>query len=213
VRGRAVGALLFLPVPLVLWLFTRMPLGALPSLGVGILLVASHRLYARPFALGRAAGRCLWCGARAEQGPEFVVEEPLGVTRWRACRAEHAACLGRVFGFVSMHAAFLKVGILGTLVVFLVTALATGLGWLWSTAPADAVAFFRLGIAVTVLPLGWLAAKRGVAGTGTARVPFPLHIQALIGTAAVLWLFRLVGLAWLALGVIHVAGRIRLVLV
>lgn len=210
-KARALGVLLFLPVPLVLWLFTRMPLGALPSLGVGILLVASHRLYARPFALAGASSRCLWCGAPAEQGREFVVEEPLGVTRWRACRTDHADRLGRVFGFAAAHAVFLRVGILGTLLVFLAAALGAGLGWLWPAALADAVAFFRLGIAVAVLPLGWLSAARGVAVTNTARVPFPLHIQALVGTAAVLWLFRLVGLAWLVLGVIHVAGRIGLV--
>jgi hypothetical protein len=208
VKARALGVLLFLPVPLVLWLFTRMPVGPLPSLGLGILLVASHRLYARPFALARAQRRCLWCGAQAEQGPELVVEEPLGVTRWRACRAEHAGRLGRVFGFAASHATFLRVGILGTLLLFLLAALAAGLDWLWPAASADAVAFFRLGIAVTVLPLGWLSAARGVASTGTARTPFPLHIQALIGTAAVLWLFRLIGLAWFALGVFHVAGRI-----
>jgi hypothetical protein len=42
-------------------------------------------------------------------------------------------------------------------------------------------------------------------------VPFPVHIQALIGTWAVLWLFRIVGLAWLALATWHVAVRLALV--
>jgi hypothetical protein len=39
------------------------------------------------------------------------------------------------------------------------------------------------------------------------RSPFPLHIQALIGSWAVLWLFRLVGLAWLVLAVLHALRR------
>lgn len=39
------------------------------------------------------------------------------------------------------------------------------------------------------------------------RVPFPVHIQALIGTWAVLWLFRLVGLVWLVQGLLHFATR------
>ena len=60
---RLTGVLLFLPVPLVLFLFTRAPLGILPSLGIGIALVLTHRLYARPWALARAHRRCLWCGA------------------------------------------------------------------------------------------------------------------------------------------------------
>ncbi len=209
-RARALGVLLFLPVPLVLWLFTQMPLGPLPSLGLGILLVATHRLYARPFALARAGRHCLWCGAQAVQGPELLVEEPLVVTRWRACSALHAGGLGRVFGFAASYATFLRIGILGTLLLFLLVALGSGLGWLWSGAATDAVAVFRLGVAVSVLPLGWLSAALGVASVGPCKAPFPLHIQALIGTAAVLRLFRLVGLAWLALGVIHIARRIGL---
>jgi hypothetical protein len=39
-------------------------------------------------------------------------------------------------------------------------------------------------------------------------VPFPLHIQALIGTGLVLWLFRLVGLVWLALGIFALGRRL-----
>ncbi len=45
---RLLGLLLFLPVPLVLWLLTRQPLGTLASLAIGFALMATHRLYARP---------------------------------------------------------------------------------------------------------------------------------------------------------------------
>ena len=45
---RLLGLLLFLPVPLVLWLFTRQALGTLGSLANGLALTATHRLYARP---------------------------------------------------------------------------------------------------------------------------------------------------------------------
>ena len=80
--ARLAGLLLFLPVPLVLFLFTRAPLGVLPSLAAGVLLVLTHRLYARPWALARARARCLWCGADVSPGtssvPELVVEDPLG---------------------------------------------------------------------------------------------------------------------------------------
>jgi hypothetical protein len=73
--------------------------------------------------------------------------------------------------------------------------------------PADAVAVFRLGVALTVLPFGWLAPSRGAAGAAGRPLPFPVHVQALVGTRAVLWLFRLVGLWWLAMGLWHFAGR------
>ena len=85
--------------------------------------------------------------------------------------------------------------------------LAIGASWLPAARyPAD-VAFFRIGIALTVLPLGFLAARVGPRALEPAPVPFPLHIQALIGTAPVLWLFRIVGIVWLGLGAWFVAGR------
>jgi hypothetical protein len=206
VSDRATGALLFLPVPLVLWLFTQAPLGILASLALGVALVATHRLYARPFALARAARRCLWCGGAVREGPTLEVHEPLGRTCWRACSGEHERRLRRLFGFAAGHARFLRVGILGTLAVFLAATLAAGLGALGPGAAAGAVAFFRIGIALTVLPLGWLAVARGPTAGEPSPVPFPLHIQALIGSAAVLWLFRLVGLVWLGLGAWRVAA-------
>jgi hypothetical protein len=208
VGDRLAGLLLFLPVPFVLWLFTRMPLGIAPSLILGVLLVATHRLYARPFALSRADRRCLWCGGPASDGPVFTAVEPMGLTDWRACGPSHHDATARLLGFAARHARLLKTGILGTLGVFLVASSGVARGWLPAVTSDDAVAFLRLGVAVAVLPLGWLGETLGRPGKGPPRVPFPLHIQGLIGTRAVLWLFRLVGLAWLFLGVRHVAARL-----
>lgn len=208
-RDRVLGALLFLPVPIVLFLFTRAPLGVVPSLVLGALLMVTHRLYARPFSLAAAPRRCLWCGSAAS-GPSLEVVEPLGRTTWRTCSQAHAESLGRVLGWAGRHARALRVGILGTLAVFLPLALLLGAGRLHPLASADAVAFFRLGIAATVLPLGFLSLGAAAATEGQRSVPFPVHIQALIGTWAVLWLFRVIGLAWLALGALHVAQRLGL---
>lgn len=205
---RLAGLALFLPVPVVLFLFTRMPLGLVPSIALGTAFMVTHRFYARPFSLARAARRCLWCGGAAGDGPVLVVDEPLGRTRWRACSADHAGRVGCVLLWADRHAAFLRAGILGTLAVFLPAVLLAGFGRLSSVRVADAVAFFRLGIAVTVLPLGALALGSGGPLPDVARAPFPVHIQALIGTRGVLWLFRLIGLAWLALGAWHVWARL-----
>ena len=203
---RRTGALLFLPVPIVLGLFTQQPLGAGPSLLLGVLLMLSHRLYARPFALRRADRRCLWCGRAAGDGPRLAVREPLGATRWRACSAEHASRVAGLLSWAADHSRLLRAGILGTLAVFLACAWPAASGRLGPVGGADVVAFLRLGIALTVLPLSILGARPATVPE-ELRSPFPVHIQALIGTRAVLWLFRIVGVAWLALGALHLAAR------
>ena len=204
---RLLGLLLFLPVPAVLWLFTRQPLGPLASLGLGVVLMVSHRLYARPFALRRSGVRCLWCGKGCAGDVSFRVIEPFGATAWRACGDAHRERLARVLGWAAAHPRWLRAGILGTLAVFLGWTVAAATNRWPALQGGDAVAVFRLGIAVTVLPFGWLAATAGPA-TEEPRVPFPVHIQALIGTGAVLWLFRLVGLGWLALGTLDLMARL-----
>ena len=201
---RLLGLLLFLPVPIVLFLFTRAPLGIAWSLALGVVLMLSHRLYARPFALARSARRCLWCGSATVEGPAFDVEEPFGTTRWGACGEPHADRARRFLEWAARHRRFLQVGILGTLAAFLVAGAVIASGRMSATRYPDAVNAFRLAIAVTVLPLGFLA-TRGRAADTPLRSPFPVHIQALIGTCAVSWLFRLVGLAWLVLAILHFA--------
>jgi len=204
---RAMGILLFLPVPVVLLLFTRAPLGLGPSVALGLALMLSHRLYARPYALARADSRCLWCAAEAGDGPRLAIDEPPATTSWRACSPIHAERVARVLAWAGRHAVWLRLGILGTLLVFL---LATLLAGRWpDVSAADRVAFFRLGIASSVLPLSLFAPLSHGAVPGRLRPPFPVHIQALIGTWAVLWLFRLIGLAWLVLGIRHVAERLQ----
>jgi hypothetical protein len=204
-NARLAGFLLFLPVPVVLTLFTRMPLGVPVSIGLGVVIMATHRLYARPFALRHAAGRCLWCGRPASEGPTFEIEEPFGRTTWRACHDVHAARVRQVLAWATRHTRLLKVGILGGLVVFLVAVLASHYGALGPLRPVDAVAFFRLSVALSVLPLGLLATRAPAPDADPAHAPFPVHIQALIGTWTVLWLFRIVGAAWLVLAVLHAA--------
>jgi hypothetical protein len=210
VPTRFAGLLLFLPVPLVLFLFTRAPLGILWSLGLGVTLVLTHRFYARPWALARSNTRCLWCGADvspdAAPAPALEIVDPLGRASWRTCSEAHARSERAVLGWAQRHGAFLKLGILGTLAVFVAWALAAGLGWLGGRSFADAVAFFRLAVAATVLMLAWLAPRFEPGDTATAvQAPFPVHLSALIGLGFVLWLFRLVGLIWLAQGVLHLA--------
>jgi hypothetical protein len=207
VSDRLTGFLLFLPVPIVLFLFTRAPLGIAWSLALGVALMLSHRAYARPFARARASRRCLWCGRAAADGPAFDVDEPLGTTRWRACGAPHAERARRFLEWAGAHRRFLLIGILGTLAAFLLAAAAMAAGLADGRRYPDAVNAFRLAIALTVLPLGFLATRGTSKADAPLRPPFPVHIQALIGTWAVSWLFRVVGVAWLILAIVYFGQR------
>ncbi len=210
VRGHGTtlaGAFLFLPVPAVLWLFTRAPFGVWRSEAIGLVLMLTHPLYARRFARRRADARCLWCGRATAEGPALTLVEPLGETEWRACGAPHRGSLRAVFGWAGAHALPLRVGILGTLAAFLVAAPLAAAGRLGPLTFADLRAFFQLGIALSVLPLA-LFGPRARPEDGPPRPPFPVHVPALIGTVAVLWLFRIVGAIWLVLGAVHVVTRL-----
>lgn len=204
---RALGVLLFLPVPIVLWLFTAAPLGVPGSLALGIAIMLTHRFYARPFALRRATALCLWCGGAARTGPQLEVRDPLGTAAWRACGDLHAERIARLLGWAETHARPLKVGILGTLLLFLPLSLLASRGHLGGVTHLDAVSLFRLGIAISVLTLALRFGSAAPAALDRLRSPFPLHLQAPIGSAAVLWLFRLVGFAWLVLAVLHALRR------
>lgn len=206
VTDRVLGALLFLPVPLVLWLFTRAPFGVVTSLALGALIMVTHRFYARPFALARAGRRCLWCGASAA-GAAMEVIEPSGRTMWRACRDAHRARALATLATARRHRLALRLGILGGLGVFLPMAVAASRGLALPLRFADSVALFKLAVGATVLPFGWLA-TRGAPSVEPPAVPFPVHIQALVGTVAVLWLFRVVGAVWLVQAVVHVVSRL-----
>jgi hypothetical protein len=162
------------------------------------------------------------------------VTDPRGTVDWVACGEEHRASLVAMLRFAARHGALLRVGILGTVTVSLAAAALADRGWLGPFRVSDASALFRLGVGLTVLPLGWLGPRlregigapaasvgpesRGDGGgdrygdgevgpTASLRAPFPLHLAALIGVNPALWLFRLVGLIWLAQGAFHVVER------
>lgn len=197
---RLVGILLFLPVPAVLVLFTRAPLGLVASFVLGVVLMGTHRLYARPWAVRRATGRCLWCAGpvHAPQAPHALdVAEPGGAAAgWCACSPAHADRALRLLAWAQRTRVLLVAGILGGLVVLLAGTVLAARGLLGPVAPRDAADTFRLMVAVAVLPLGWLGPS-SAPPQGRVTVPFPVHIQALVGSLVVAWLFRLVGLWWL----------------
>lgn len=184
---RLLGWLLFLPVPAVLYVFTAAPFGEARSIAMGVALMVTHRLYARPWALRRATERCLWCASSAAE-QTLTLGEPLGTTNWGAC-LHHRAPLSRFLGFAAKYGRLIRIGILGSIAVLVTIGL---------FRHDIASALFRIGVAITVLPLGYWAPHFGTSFEG--KLPFPVHIQALIGTLWVTWLFRIVGTIWLVLG-------------
>ena len=63
------GLLLFLFIPLVLFLFLRQPLGPGWSVAVGVAIMLGHRFVAAPWMAKFADVRCLWCGRVGARGP------------------------------------------------------------------------------------------------------------------------------------------------
>jgi hypothetical protein len=210
-----------------------MPFGVLPSVAAGLTLMMTHPLYARPWALHHASRRCLWCGGPAtagtgaSAGTALAVTDPRGTVSWSACSDEHRVSLVAMLQFAARHGTLLRVGILGTVTVSLIAAILADRGRLGPFYVSDAKALFKLGVGLTVLPLGWLGPRlgerngaastpAGLADLGRGRTesadalsaPFPLHLPALIGVNAVLWLFRLIGLIWLAQGAFHAVERV-----
>lgn len=218
---RWTGALLFLPVPIVLFLFVRLPFGVW-SLAGGLVLMMTHPLYARPWALRRSAGRCLWCGrsigsigrgvAAGVTKParlSLEVTDPRGPHPWHFCDTGHRARAASALRRAAMQQRWLRAGVGGSLGIFLAAAAVALLRPSIPFTPRDASAFFQLAVAVTVLRLAaWPArapAPEKDAGSPGAAAPFPLHLPALIGIDTVFWLFRLIGVIWLVQGVWHFA--------
>lgn len=215
---RWIGALLFVPVPLVLFLFVRLPLGVW-SLAVGLVLMATHPLYARPWALRRSARRCLWCGrSTGRRGdaegseparPSLEVTDPRGPHIWHFCDPGHRARAAHALRRAALQQRWLRAGIGGSLGIFLAAAAVALLRPSIPFTPRDASAFFQLAVAVTVLRLAaWPArapAAEKDAGSPGGGAPFPLHLPALIGIDTVFWLFRLIGAVWLVQGIWHFA--------
>lgn len=199
---RMTGVLLFLPVPLVLVLLVRTPLSLGLSLALGVPLMASHRAYARPWVTARAARRCLWCGASSAVEP-VAVSDPLGAAAWSACRV-HIRLLLAFVGWAERRASLLMAGILGSLLVLLAVGAAVVAGLLSPARYPDAVALFQASVALSVLPLSLFGP--GSEAPTHARSPLPLHIQALVGSVTVIWLFRVVGAVWLVQAARHALG-------
>jgi hypothetical protein len=202
-RLHLAGWLLFLFIPLVLFLFVRHPQPLWASLAAGLLLMFGHRFLARPFMNRVRPLRCVWCSRWLEDGQEpsseIAIETRGGPLALRAC-ARHEPPTRRFFALLDR----LRLPLALAIFLPLLTLLAA-LAWAaLSSTPttlarlATATAAFQLtvGLAVNVAAWGYLAAPPA----DRLRVAFPLHNFYLLGIRALLWVFRIVGILWIAQG-------------
>ena len=195
-RLQILGILLFLFIPVVLFLYVRHPAPVGLSLGAGVILMVGHRRLARPYMLRALPWKCIWCNRVLPEGEGEVLELRAGAEILPArCCAGHREPVARTFAFLHAWRWPLRLGIFVPLLALLVALAAAALGR--EIVPLPAVtAFFQLviGFTVNLAALGALFVRDARA---PVEVPFPVHNFFLLGVRALLWIFRLVGIWWI----------------
>jgi len=218
---RLSGALLFLFIPLVLFLFLQQPLGVLQSLVLGLVIMIGHRFVASPFSRRNRDRRCLWCGRGTDESnceSTWVRVSREDPARYSLCSSKLRDCQSRwsgLHGLALRAGPILKLGIGLPLVHYLLAEFVRGArGSTWVTHENNAL-WFQAGIAVTVVSISFLYGRFRV-GEGEAQhsasgsaapanssdlvsgaFPFPIHNLTLLGAGWTLWIFRIVGIWWL----------------
>lgn len=193
-KVQATGVLLFLFIPLVLYLFVRHPEPIGASLIAGVVLMMGHRLLARPYMERVLPLKCVWCNRLLPPGEGEILELRSGGREIQArCCPGHRPPAAKLFAFLQSWRWPLRAGIFLPLLLLLGTLAAAAFG---QEAPVeDVTALFKLivGITVNVAAFGYLF----VQGRSPAAVPFPIHNFFLLGVRNLLWVFRLIGIWWI----------------
>jgi hypothetical protein len=209
----AQGVLLFLFIPLVLFLLLRQPAGPGWSVAIGLAIMFGHRFLAAPWMAKFADVRCLWCG-RVGAGQTLPVVASGRVWPMTVCSEAHGMLSARFLGFVFRFRLAIAAGIFAPLAWLVAASLASAARRPLLPHETNAL-IFRVAVGATVvlaslLPFLPTAAGRG-AGSASLdsplRCPFPLHNLFLLGMRNVLWVFRVVGAWWL------IDGLVRLVVI
>jgi hypothetical protein len=187
------GILLFLFIPLVLYLFLQHPLGVIPSFLLAVAIMVGHRFVALPFFQRNASHRCYWCGRTANSRKVIKVDN----TEIQLCTQDCSGKAKRFFGYTYRNRLFLRIGIFLPLLWYIATMLLNEMGLF--AFPEDWNHFiFQFFIAFTVVTISF-AYKSGTE-PDQPSFPFPIHNPFLIGAKNTLLVFRYVGFWWLAAG-------------
>ena len=187
------GLLLFIFIPIVLFLFLQHPFGVLYSVLAGVLIMICHRFVARPFFLKSASRRCFWC-ARSSN-PRVRCEVKAGdVVTVELCNPFCKESGKRFFEFCDRYRHWIRLGIFAPLLWYLTVLLLNEFGVV-KFDPDWNKFIFRFFIAVTVVTISF-AYTRGRANQKSV-FPFPIHNLFLIGARNTLLVFRYVGIWWI----------------
>ena len=187
------GLLLFLFIPVVLWLFVAHPEPIGASLAAGVVFMVGHRFLARPYMLVAAPRKCLWCNrVPAVEAQGLEVPAGGGVVEAAVC-ARHREEAARFLAFLAQWALPLRIGIGLPLVGLLVTLAVAATGR--EVELREATAGFQLLVGLTVC--GAAFGYRGAPAEPPGKLPFPAHNFFLLGIRNLLWIFRVVGLWWI----------------
>ncbi len=195
--AQGLGLLLFLFIPLVLFLLVRHPRPIGASLLVGVLLIPGHRLIARPWAARARTAKCFWCNALLTRRPAVDLELLAGSERLVArCCPAHREPAARFISWIDRIKLPLRVGIFLPLLGLLAALAAAAFGRAAALAGVTAIFQLAVGISVNLGAWGYL----GQSERAPLSVPFPAHNFFLLGVRNLLWIFRGVGLWWIWVG-------------
>lgn len=200
-RLQILGVLLFLFIPVVLFLYVRHPEPVGLSLGAGVILMIGHRRLARPYMRRALPWKCVWCNrVLPEEGGEVLEMRAGAETLHARCCQGHRKPAARYFTFLQAWRWPLRLGIFIPLLVLLVVLAAAAFGR--EIVPLPTVtAFFQLvvGLTVNLAAFGFLLVRE----RAPVAVPFPVHNFFLLGVRTLLWIFRLVGIWWIWKGLLY----------
>src|SRR5262249_7216774 len=111
VRGlQLLGVLLFLFIPVVLFLFVRHPRPIGWSVALGVVLMLGHRFLARPYMEAARGRKCLWCNGAPVAPTPLALPTRGGAVEATTC-ARHHDSAARFLGFLGRIGGVLRIGI------------------------------------------------------------------------------------------------------
>ncbi len=137
--------------------------------------------------------KCLWCGKTFEKPP--VVMGIDGVS-FSVCSEKHRDLVLKFCLFVDKFKIPVSLGIFLPLIFYVITTSLIPFGIEVLTIPWERFVF-RFFIALTVVSVSFLYRMQDIKDTEIS-FPFPVHNLFLLGIRSILWIFRIMGIWWIA---------------
>jgi hypothetical protein len=194
---RLYGVLLFLFIPIVLFLYLTFPIGVIPSILLGIFLMFGHRFIARPFMMKNLAKRDIWDGSVIKvRSYSFDIVDSKERFKFYSNNGKNMENSIKFFNFIRKHRVIIGPAILATVFWYLISVLISEIFPSLRYLSNDTmITIFKLLISITVVAVSFIYRL------GSTTVPvqsvFPSHNLFLLGIRWTLWIFRLVGFWWL----------------